>query len=266
MDLVIAVMLTYEQHLNPGRDEWAVFIHGAGGNGKTWSYQVEQFKPYFNLLLIDLRDHGESKNIQPAYEKYRFEIISLDIKKVLDHLRIESAHFITLSFGSVLLQHFTMQYPGMVKKVILAGAIFRGNALIKSFVYLARMMNKILSYPAMYSLFSYLLMPRSRNQKARRLYQMQARRLTQGEYLKWVGLYQEFFKLLNDFFKQKLTWPTLIIMGSDDFIFLRSAKAFSNGQSHARLEVIPGTGHICNIENPDRFNSLALEFLLVKDL
>ena len=44
---------------------WLVFVHGAGGSIRTWKYQIEAFQPHYRLLLIDLRDHGFSKDILP---------------------------------------------------------------------------------------------------------------------------------------------------------------------------------------------------------
>ena len=44
---------------------WLVFVHGAGGSIRTWKYQIEAFRPHYRLLLIDLRDHGFSKDILP---------------------------------------------------------------------------------------------------------------------------------------------------------------------------------------------------------
>ena len=40
---------------------WLVFVHGAGGSISTWKFQVEALAPHYRLLLVDLRDHGESK-------------------------------------------------------------------------------------------------------------------------------------------------------------------------------------------------------------
>ncbi|MEL7001744.1 MAG: alpha/beta hydrolase [Bacteroidota bacterium] len=255
-------MLNYKTVLKSEQSPWVVFIHGAGGSLKTWLYQEQAYGQHFNLLLIDLRDHGESKQITPLYEHYNFELISADIKVVVDKVGITRAHFMTLSFGSVLLQDFSKRYPDLIDKIIIAGGIFKGNLAIKSFVHLARFFNLFLKYETMYKLFSYLLMPRERNQKARRLYQMQAKKLTQKEYMKWVGLYAEFFKLLKAFYNQKLPNDTLVIMGSDDFVFLKSAKSFAKRQPTARLIQIPMVGHICNIEAPEEFNSLSLSFLL----
>ncbi len=54
-------------------------------------------------------------------------------------------------------------------------------------------------------------------------------------------------------------------MGGDDYVFLRAARAFASKQDSAKLEVIPKSGHICNIESPDAFNRLAIEFLSKQD-
>lgn len=254
-------MLHFET-VNRHRDQdWIVFIHGAGGSINTWNYQVHDFKKYYNLLLIDLRDHGKSKDIKPDFDNYRFSIITADIKEVLDHLKIKKAHFVTLSFGSVLMQDFSMRYGHLVNKMVIAGGIFRGNYAIKAFVSLARVFNHFLSYRKMYGLFSYLLMPKRRNQKARRIYQRQAQKLTRREYMKWVGLYGEFFRLLKQFYNRILQNPTLVVMGGEDFIFLKSARTFVNRQPYVSMETLAKVGHICNIESPDSFNKLVMDFL-----
>jgi pimeloyl-ACP methyl ester carboxylesterase len=86
-------LLHYEVMGKEG-NPWLVFIHGAGGSVRTWKFQVAAFSPYFRLLFLDLRDHGYSKNIQPAYDSYDFQIIADDILKVIDHLEIEKEKYI----------------------------------------------------------------------------------------------------------------------------------------------------------------------------
>lgn len=242
--------------------EWVVFIHGAGGSTATWKYQIEAFRPFYNLLLIDLRDHGKSKDLEPEVMQYDFDLITHDIKNVLDDHSIEKAHFVTLSFGSVIMQDLSIKYPDMVASAIFAGGIFKANALIKSFVQLARFFNLFLPYKWMYSIFSYLLMPFNKHRKSRSIYKKQAQKLSSTEYMKWVGLYNEFFRLLNRFYNQNITFPSLAIMGKDDFIFLKSAKGFSKKHKQVLLIEIEGAGHICNIDQPEIFNELALFFTL----
>ena len=126
---VKALVLYYETRKTDHQKPWVVFLHGAGGSIKTWSYQVSHFTAHFNLILIDLRDHGRSKNIAPEVDRYHFSIITEDIKCVLDNEGITKAHFITLSFGSVLLQDLYMRYPYLVDRIVIAGGIFKGNFL-----------------------------------------------------------------------------------------------------------------------------------------
>ena len=54
------LMLYFETYDN-GSNNWVVFLHGIGGSTKTWKKQIDDFKDY-NLLLIDLPGHGQSKD------------------------------------------------------------------------------------------------------------------------------------------------------------------------------------------------------------
>ena len=90
---------------------------------------------------------------------------------------------------------------------------------------------------------------------------MQAQKLSQEEYLKWLGLYGEFFRLLSDFSKQPIDNDMLILMGEDDYIFLRSAKNFARNREKSYLKIIPKVGHICNIEKPNEVNQSIMDFL-----
>ncbi len=254
-------ILNYEVYRKSDKTPWVVFIHGAGGAIAAWKYQLKPFGEHFNVLAIDLRDHGKSKNLRPENEKYNFRLIADDILAVIQKEGIKKAHFVTLSFGSVLLQDFSMRYPQLIDRVVMAGGIFRGNIWIKSFVHLARVLNLVLTYPQMYRTFSYLLMPRERHQRSRRVYQIQSQKITKQEYLKWVGLYSEFFLLLRKFSHQNIEFKGLVIMGKEDYIFLKAAKEFSKRQRYISIHCLDKAGHICNIDRPEEFNLKAISFL-----
>ncbi|MEM9895806.1 MAG: alpha/beta hydrolase [Bacteroidota bacterium] len=255
-------LLNYQIHTSADSDQWIVFLHGAGGSIATWNKQIAAFETDFNLLLIDLRDHGNSKDVQPEEKRYSFQMVSEDLKKVLDHVGLQQAHFVTLSFGSIIMQDFAMRFPTYINRILVVGGVFSGSFFIRLFVFTARFFNIFLTYKAMYSLFSYVLMPRKRNQKARKIYQMHATQLSQKEYLKWVGLYYEFFNLLRTYYKRNSEHPMLIIMGGDDYVFLDGARNLATSQPHTELQIIPKVGHIANIEAAEVFNEVARAFLL----
>ncbi|MEL7119857.1 MAG: alpha/beta hydrolase [Bacteroidota bacterium] len=255
-------MLYYKTYHLREDAEWIVFVHGAGGSIITWKYQVEAFKPYFNLLLVDMRDHGKSKNMEPEYEEYNFDIVSEDILEVIDHVGIKKAHFMSLSLGSVVLQRINERRPELVDKMIMAGGVFKADIKIKLFVHSAKFLNHFLPYRVMYDLFSLIVLPRKNHRNSRRIFRLQSQKLAPKEYLKWVALYKEFFKLLSSFFNRELNKLSLIVMGDEDHVFFKAAKHFVGHHKKASLLVIEQCGHICNIEKYDEFNQKVLAFLL----
>lgn len=240
---------------------WLVFIHGAGGSIRTWKFQIDAFAPHYRLLLIDLRDHGFSKDILPEYEAYDFDIVAADILVVIDHLSIEKAHFVSLSIGSVILQKLDIDRPALIDRMVMAGAIFDGSKLMHMFVHSAKLLNWVLPYRAIYWLFSFIVLPRSNHRLSRYIFRRQSKRLTQREYLKWVELYKPFFGLIRDYVNRPVTKKGLVVMGDQDHIFFRAAERFAQIQRNMRLSVIENCGHVCSIEAPELFNDLVLKFL-----
>ena len=176
---------------------WLVFVHGAGGSIRTWKYQIDAFRPHYRLLLIDLRDHGYSKDILPEFPEYDFDIVAEDILTVIDHLGIQKAHFVSLSIGSVILQKLDIERPELIDRMVMAGAIFDGSRLMHLFVHSGKLLNYILPYRAIYWLFSFIVLPRRNHRMSRWIFRRQSRRLSPGEYLKWVELYKPFFRLVS---------------------------------------------------------------------
>jgi pimeloyl-ACP methyl ester carboxylesterase len=62
-----------------------------------------------------------------------------------------------------------------------------------------------------------------------------------------------------------LGMPALVVVGEHDKPFLRAAEVMAAKLPNARHVVIPGAGHIVNIEEADRFNREMLEFLATID-
>lgn len=254
-------LLHYEVISDQPDAPWLVFIHGAGGGIGTWKYQIEAFRPHFKLLLLDLRDHGLSKDVLPAFSAYDFDVICADILAVIDELAIEKAHFLSLSIGSVILQKIDIERPDLVDRMVMAGAIFDGSGWMRAFVHSAKMLSWVLPYRAMYWLFSFIVLPRKNHRLSRFVFRRQSKSLTHREYLKWVGLYKPFFRLVGAYVCRNVEAKGLVVMGSQDHIFMRAAAKFASVQEAVELVVIRNCGHVCSIEAPREFNALAIEFL-----
>lgn len=255
-------LLHYTTHETDKDTDWILFIHGAGGSSLTWKYQVEALKEHYNLLLIDMRDHGHSKNIEPKHRTYDFDIIVDDLLRTIDHTGVKKAHFMALSLGSIILQKLHDRRPEMMLTMIMCGGVFKADWRISSFAHSGKFLSYFVPFRWIYDGFILIVMPRRNHAFSRQQYRKQSLKLAPGEFLKWLGLYKDFFSVVRNFFDQKLTTPSLLINGSQDHVFLDAAKRYADKHAPlADLAVMEGRGHLCNLEDRNGFNRIVLEWL-----
>jgi len=255
-------VLHYEIHPIEGPAPWMVFVHGAGGSTRTWYKQVEFFKGKFNLLLVDLRDHGSSKNLDGDGTVFDFESIAEDVVVVMDELKIRNAHFIGVSMGSIIIRQIEKMSPERVRSVVLAGGIFRMSKKINALSYLARTLTHILPFNTLYQLFALVLLPRNNHTASRKLFIREAKKLQRSEARKWLRLIKKLDRTLREMFAQRINAPCLVVMGAQDHVFLEPAKQYAEKYKGIFLEVIDKCGHVCNIEQAAAFNGHCFNFIV----
>ncbi len=256
-------MLYYKEYKHKDSDQWVVFVHGAGGSSSIWFNQIKAFKKYFNILLVDLRGHGKSKDLLQKYyeENYSFENISKDILDVLDHLQIQKAHFVGVSLGTIIIRTLGEIAPERVQSAILCGAITRLNIRSRILVFIGHLFKRVVPYMWLYRFFAWIIMPRKRHEKSRSLFIREAKKLYQKEFLKWFKLTNEVNPLLKYFKEKEISIPMLYVMGEEDYMFLPPVRQIVESHTSSYLEVIEDCGHVCNVEKPAEFNRLSIDFL-----
>ncbi|WP_420127956.1 alpha/beta fold hydrolase [Longimicrobium sp.] len=259
-------MLSYRRHFISPQHEWVVFVHGAGGSSSIWYRQVKEFRKVFNVLLIDLRGHGDSQPplLRPFEgDRYTFDAVSREILDVLDHEEIASAHFVGISLGCILIRTLGEIAPERVRSMVMGGAIIRLNLRSRFLVTMGNAFKRVMPYMWLYRLFAWIIMPRKRHREARNLFVTQAKRLCQKEFIRWFRLTYEVNPLLVRLFEQKeLPIPTLYVMGDEDHMFLPSVTGLvSRHTRFSKLEVLPECGHVVNVDRPELFNVLSIDFI-----
>ena len=242
---------------------WVVFVHGAGGSSSIWFLQIKEFIRHFNVLLVDLRGHGKSKGIVVPKDKhyYDFEDITRDILEVLDSLKIQKAHFIGISLGTILIRNLSEIAPGRVISMIMGGAIIRLNIRAKVLVTLGNMFKSVVPYMWLYSFFAWIIMPSERHKRSRLLFVNEAKKVAQKEFMRWFTLTYELTPLLKYFEEKDTAIPTLYLMGEEDHMFLPAVRYIVTKHTNSWLEVIGNSGHVCNVDQPREFNARAILFL-----
>jgi pimeloyl-ACP methyl ester carboxylesterase len=259
-------MLSYRRHFISPEHEWVVFVHGAGGSSSIWYRQVKEFRKVFNVLLIDLRGHGDSQPplLMPFEgDRYTFEAVSREILDVLDHEEVASAHFVGISLGCILIRTLGEIAPERVRSMVMGGAIIRLDLRSRFLVTMGNAFKRVMPYMWLYRLFAWIIMPRARHREARNLFVTQAKRLCQKEFIRWFRLTYEVNPLLSRLFEQKeLPIPTLYVMGDEDHMFLPSVTGLvSRHTRFSKLEVLPECGHVVNVDRPELFNLLSIDFI-----
>jgi len=122
-------LLHHNTYIHPSSKHWVTFVHGAGGSSSIWFKQLRSFSSHFNILVLDLRGHGKSKEIDSLANanKYTFDAITKDIFEVLDFLKIKSSHFVGISLGTILIRNLAEKEPQRVSSMIMGGAIMKMN-------------------------------------------------------------------------------------------------------------------------------------------
>ncbi|MDB2385024.1 alpha/beta hydrolase [Polaribacter sp.] len=244
--------------------EWVTFVHGAGGSSSIWFKQLRDFSKKFNVLILDLRGHGNSKpKLKDSFKiKYTFDSITNDIVEVIEHLQIKSSHFIGISLGTILIRNLAEKRPDLVKSMIMGGAIlkmdFRSQILMK----VGMIFKSVIPYMLLYKLFAFIIMPKKNHKKSRLLFVNEAKKMYQKEFIRWFKLTTEINPLLRFFRLKDIKIPTLYIMGSEDHLFLPSIRKTVDKHIKSTLLVFKDCGHVVNVEQPNEFNNKSINFIL----
>lgn len=259
------MLYTKTYYLSPDHD-WVIFIHGAGGSSNIWFRQLKAYSEEFNVLLVDLRGHGKSRDMSMMKkyykEKYSFKTVSKNVLEALNQNNIDRAHFVGVSLGTIIIRTIAEMEPGRVISAVMCGAITRLNTRSRILVWLGHTFKKLVPFIWLYRLFAWVIMPRKNHEESRSLFVQDAKNLARKEFLKWFRLTYDVNPLLRYFKEKEMDAPTLYVMGEEDHMFLPPVRKMITEFDHSYLEVVNGSGHVVNVDKPDEFNEISLKFLV----
>ena len=257
-------MIAYTVYKNEESSQWVTFVHGAGGSSSIWFMQLREFQKHFNVLLLDLRGHGDSTTqIKKAFKQnYTFKSIANDVLEVLDHLKIKTSHFVGISLGTIVIRQLAEMHPKRVDSMIMGGAILKMNFRSQILMRLGNIFKYVLPYLVLYKFFAFVIMPNKNHKQSRLLFINEAKKLYQKEFIRWFKLTAEINPILKWFRQQELNIPTFYVMGEEDYMFLPSVrKVVENHYKSSTLFVIEKCGHVVNVEQYAIFNQQVIAFI-----
>lgn len=91
-----------------------VILHGLFGFSDNWLTHAKKFAEYFEVTVIDLRNHGHS----PWSDEFSYALMVSDLKELFDELKIEKPILLGHSMGGKLAMHFDQAFPNFLEKII----------------------------------------------------------------------------------------------------------------------------------------------------
>jgi pimeloyl-ACP methyl ester carboxylesterase len=107
-----------------GQGQPLILLHGLFGSSANWGAVAKYFSQYFQVISVDLRNHGNS----PHSESHTYADMSQDLAELCDALSLNTIHILGHSLGGKVAMQFATQYPQQVDKLVIVDMAMRAYA------------------------------------------------------------------------------------------------------------------------------------------
>jgi len=249
-----------------------IFLHEFAADYASWEPQVRHFCGAHRCITYSARGFLPSQ-IPTSEDAYTYERFRDDAIAILDHQRIEAAHFVGLSMGAYSSLQVGMQAPSRVISLTLAGLgsgfeparlnAFRDQCNNHADAFekegpeaIARIVGMgpgripfLTKDTKSFRQFYDALTKHDATGSAFTMRIFQGRRPPLGAFEKEI---------------KQIALPTLIIVGDEDDACLESSLYLKKTIQTSGLAMFPKTGHTLNLEEPWLFNETIERFLVAQ--
>ncbi len=244
-----------------------VMLHAGVANLRQWDPHVPVFAEHYRVIRYDSRGYGRSESEHVEFSNHG------DLEHVLDHLGVPGTHLLGTSRSASIALNFTVTHPERVTSLIeVAGGGVGEPSLSEAEMAAGDAMEKA-SEEALEA------------KDWRRLSELETAFWGDGpgqpegrlnaairdQLYDWIsatysaekeeGIPQQLDPPADDRVDQ-VTMPLLVVIGSIDEAYTNATcRILAESVPGARLEVFEGAAHMLNLEQPERFTRLVLDFL-----
>ncbi|MDP3940489.1 MAG: alpha/beta fold hydrolase [Deltaproteobacteria bacterium] len=238
--------IQYEVH---GEGPCVLLTHGYAASARMWDAQRVALSAEYRPVLWNMRGHGES-DAPGDVSAYSAEATVADMAAILDACGEAQAVIAGMSLGGYMSLDFHRAHPARVRALVLvdtgpgfrnadARTAWNGYALATAERYARDGLRALPSSPEVAS---------ASHRSARGL-ELAARGM----------LVQHDARVIESL--RRIVVPTLIVVGAEDKLFLDAADYMARVIPGAIKRVIAKAGHAPNVERPEAFNDVLLDFL-----
>lgn len=242
-----------------------VLVHAGICDSRMWDDQVARFAQHYQVVRYDLRGFGQTPLVDGAYAHHE------DLRALMDYLGIPQAHVLGCSMGGTTVLDFALAYPDRVRTLI--PVCCEPSGFVDTLEdplppgwdgFVAAHKAGDIPFMADYEVQLWVDGPQ------RTADQVDARVRERVLAMNLIALTNEHTglgerePLAPPAFDrlQEIKAPTLLMIGDlDQGSMVRAADVMATRIAGAQKAVVTGTAHLPNMEQPDRFNELVLNFL-----
>lgn len=239
-----------------------VFLHGIGGSRQNWRLQAEALSSQFAVHAWDARGYGDSDDYDGPLD---FSDFGDDLARLLDHLGADRAHLVGLSMGARILLDFAPRHSDRVATLTLCDCFYGFETALspekqREFLELReRPLREGKTFADLAPALIDSLVGPDCSADARGELLASILRLRVDSYLKTLRATVGFDRSTE---LVELAMPVQLIFGALDRLTPPSiGEAMVALLPSARLAVLPGAGHLSNLEAPEAFNEVLSAFL-----
>lgn len=244
-----------------------VFSHEFAGDSRSWAPQISFFSRCYQVIVYNNRGYPPSE-IPPDPDAYSQDLLIEDLYQLFLHLHISKAHIVGLSMGGNVALNFGIQHPECCASLVIAGC-GAGSTHREQFEQHIRTTVKKLETKGMktvaevYSVGPTRVQFKRKDPRGWETFKAQlAEHSAVGSALTFRGVQfnRPTIFTLEDKLKS-LRVPTLVLIGDEDEPCIAPALFMKRHIPSAGLVVLPQSGHTINLEEPDLFNRMTLDFI-----
>jgi pimeloyl-ACP methyl ester carboxylesterase len=103
-----------------------ILLHGGLGSGEMFGPILPTLAENHQVITVDLQGHGRTADIDRRIDP---RLMADDIAALIDHLRLDKPDLVGYSLGGGVAFFTASKYPGKVRKLVMAAANIRRDAI-----------------------------------------------------------------------------------------------------------------------------------------
>ena len=229
-----------------------LLIHGLSGSSAVWLPYEKTFESSHNVLSLDLRGHGKSKQWS-KYHEYDLHFFAEDVRALLRHVGIEEYMLVAHSFGTLVALEL-LKDKGGAQRALLMSPNYAVHRMLRSrlthwpLAFVTAIFSRLPSIHWRGDHIDYSVLGYTSDWDYRRLY-LDIRNTGVRTYLHCL---QHVYSFAHDEDWKRISVPTTIVHGAfDSFVPVAHAIELARVIPHAKFHMLREANHMLVLNNKE---------------